>query len=181
MAQSKAFCMTAAAATLAAMVGGSAIARSQDTGAPTRVRYAFQSVGLVHGQTIRVGVSSLRDSNPPEPDSNPPDPDTNPPDPDTNPPEPDRVRIVLLDAAGAVVADSGVHELPAGPTRTSDVPRARLSRFGEAGGRVQVRVVVIVTNPNGLPVDPCRPGVELVSTATGRTTLALFPPGPTRF
>jgi hypothetical protein len=148
------------------------VVRAQDT-APTRDRYEFQSVGFIAGQTIRVSVARL---------APPPIGDVSPPQPDQPPPVSDRVRIFLLDASGERIADSGPMVWPPGPTRTFDVERARLDLAGEDGtGRLQVRVVVVVSNPSGFPPGPTRPGVEVIATRTGRTTLVLYPPGPTRF
>ena len=140
------------------------VVRAQDT-VPARVRYDFQSVGFIPGQTIRVSVSL-----------NPP------PIGDVPPPQPDRIRILLLDAEGERIADSGAIAWPPGPTRIFDVERSKLNRAGEDGtGRLQVRAVVIVSNPSGLPPSPAMPGVEVVSADTGRTMLALWPPGPSKF
>jgi hypothetical protein len=150
------------------VLGGSATQsgiRAQEPAA-TRVRYDFAPVGFIQGQTIRVSVASL----------NPP------PNPENPPPVPDRVRIFLLDAAGERVADSGPMLFPAGPSRMFDVERASVDRAGEdRTGRLQVRVVVVVSNPSGYPPGPSVPGVEVIATRTGRTAFALYPPGPTRF
>jgi len=133
---------------------GGVEARAQQP-APTRVRFAFPSIGVVPGETIRVGVASLRF---------------------TNPPDPDRVRIRLLDGQGHVVADSGSVELPAVQSQFLSVDAGRLGPGEEGTGRVQVRAVVVVSNPNALPIDPCRVGLEVMSTASGRTLVALPSP-----
>ena len=90
--------------------------RAQEVSA-ARVRYDFQSVGFVHGQTIRVSVASL----------------IPPPIGDLPPPVPDRVRVFVLDARGERLADSGPVLFPPGPTFVFDVPRAKLGPNG--GGR----------------------------------------------
>src|SRR5262245_22089144 len=130
-----------------------------------RARLDFPSVGLVTGQTIRVSVVSTRPTGSSESSILPPD----------------RVRILLVDADGERVADSGPLALPPGPTRVFDVSRAQLAGAGDAGtGRVQVRAVVLLTGGSALPIDPCRSTVEVFSSSTGRTVTALASPGQTR-
>lgn len=131
-------------------------AHAQDAPHHTRVRYAFSSVGIVRGQALRISVASGRL---------------------IPPPVPDKVRIRLLDATGNVVADSEERVLPAVQTVSFDVDRDDLPEGGDPGtGRFQLRAVVVVANPNGLPPGPIRPGVEALETSTGRTTF--LPPSP---
>ena len=136
------------------------------------VRYSFASVGLIPGQSVRVTIVNLAD--PPEPEA--------PPDPAIDP----CWRVFLVDAEGRVVADSGDIELPPGRTRTFTVDYLRLGRAGNARtGRIQVRAVVEVENDNDLtdPPEPIklRPTVEVINSATGRTTFGLTnPPDPVR-
>lgn len=133
---------------------------------PTHERYDFPSVGFVPGETIRVSATNL----------------TPPPMGDQPPPMGDRVRIILFDVAGERMADSGPILYPPGPTRIFDVPRGALNRPGEERtGRIQVRAVVIVSNIEGFPPGPTVPSLEVFSTLTGRTSLAVYPPGPSRF
>jgi hypothetical protein len=127
---------------------------------PKLARYSFPSVGLTPGQTIRVTVANHHRGA-------------------SNPPEPDRIRIVLLDAAGQIAADSGEQLLPAVQSQSFDVQREKLDRSGEPGtGRVQLRAVVTIKSATSLSADPCRPGIEVLTTATGQTTLLAPPPVP---
>ena len=144
--------------------------------AQTRVtptlRYSFGSVGLVRGQSIQVTIVNLVE---------PPDPSA-PPNPAIDP----CWRVMLVDAEGRTVADSGDIELPPGRTRTYTVDRASLGRIGDdRTGRVQLRAVVMVENDNELndPPEPIklRLGVEILSTRAGRTVFGLAePPDPIR-
>jgi hypothetical protein len=128
---------------------------------PRHARYSFPSVGLVAGQTVRVTVASQRA---------------------TNPPEPDRLRIVLVDDKGRIVADSGALLLPAVQSQSFDVPRDAVERSGEEGtGRIQLRAIVTLSSAQALPIDPCRPGLEVIATATGQTAFVLPPQAPRRF
>src|SRR5262245_61561227 len=72
--------------TLAAMAGS---VQAQELPSRSIVRFAFAPVGVALDQSVRVSVASL----------------IPPPVPETPPTE--RVRIVLLDAGGRVIADSG--------------------------------------------------------------------------
>jgi hypothetical protein len=144
------------------------------TRVPRSLRYEFGSVGLVRGQSIRVTIVNLVE---------PPDPDA-PPNPEIDP----CWRVMLVDAEGRSVADSGDLELPPGRTRTFSVDRATLRRDEgpeERAGRIRLRAVVMVENDNEL-VEPPEPdrlrlSVEILASRTGRTTFALFdPPAPIR-
>jgi hypothetical protein len=133
---------------------------------PSHERYDFPAVGFVPGETIRVSASNLQP----------------PPIGEVPPPTACRVRIVLFDVTGERVADSGPILFPPGPTRIFDVPRGALNRPGEERtSRLQVRAMVIVSNLEGFPPGPSVPSLEIVNTTTGRTSLVVFPPGPTRF
>jgi hypothetical protein len=146
--------------TLAGSLGQAAPAAIIHPG-PTHARYSFPSVGLVPGQTLRVTVASQRAS---------------------NPPDPDRVRILLVDDKGRIVADSGALLLPAVQSQSFDVPREAVERSGEEGtGRIQLRAIVTLSNERTLPIDPCRPGLEVIATATGQTAFVLPPQTPRRF
>jgi len=132
--------------------------------APSRARYSFASVGIIPGQSLRVSVFQA------------------PPVGDNPPPVGDRVRILVLAPNGDTLEDSGDLAFPPGPTRRITVPREKIARAGEDGtGRLQVRVVVLVTSGGDYPPGPTVPGVEVLTTASGRTTVFVSPPTPDRF
>ena len=156
-----AFALALALAGLAAVQ--TTAARGQDT-APQRARYSFASVGLAPGQSLRVSVFQP------------------PPTNDTPPPINDRVRVLIVAANGDTVLDTGEVSLPPGPIRFLTIPREKLDRTGEADtGRLQVRVVVLVTSGGDLPPGPSVPAVEVLTTANGRTTVEIPPGPPDRF
>jgi len=130
-------------------------------------RYSFASVGLIPGQSLRVSVFQ-----PPPTDGVPPPVDGQPP------PVNDRVRILVLAPNGDTLEDSGGIALPPGPVRRITVPREKLARAGEGGtGRLQVRVVVLVTSSGELPPGPIVPSVEVLTTTSGRTVVFIGNPG----
>ena len=100
---------------------------------------------------------------------------------------PGPIRILLFDAQGNAVGDSGEFVLPAAQTQWFDFSWGKIAGTGDGGavgelgtGRIQVRAVVLVSNKNGLPPDICRPGVELVNEETGHTFNSTNPPEPDR-
>jgi hypothetical protein len=134
-------------------------AQAQDV-ATSRARYSFASVGLIPGQSLRVSVFQP------------------PPVGDVPPPVNDRVRILVLAPNGDTLADSGDIAWPPGPTRRITVPREKLARAGEDDtGRLQVRVVVLVTSGGEYPPGPSVPSVEVLTTTSGRTVVFIGNPG----
>jgi hypothetical protein len=127
----------------------------------TRARFVFSSVGIVEGQTLRVTVSSGRFL-PPSPVA-------------------DRVRIRLINGSGQVVADSEERPLPAVQSVSFDVRWDEVGGDPDPGtGRRQLRALVVVSNPNGLPPSPIRAGAEVFSTGdfsfSGQTQLYISQP-----
>lgn len=158
-----------AAAAVLCLVATAPAARAQ-VREERSLRYRFASVGIVPGQSLRVTVANL---------SEPPDPDA-PPNPAIDP----CWKVLLVDADGKTVADSGDIELPPGRTRTFTIERRKLARAGESRtGRLQVRAIVVLENDNPLgdppePVD-VRTTVEVLNSATGHTMFGLVePPDP---
>ena len=123
-------------------------------------RYSFASVGLIPGQSLRVSVFQA------------------PPIGENPPPVNDRVRILVLAPNGDTLEDSGDIAWPPGPIRRITVPREKLARAGEDGtGRLQVRVVVLVTSSGEFPPGPTVPSVEVLTTTSGRTVVFIGNPG----
>jgi hypothetical protein len=168
-----------------AAVAGHGGARAQ-TAARSRVRFSFPPVGLVPGQSIRVSVASLLpppigdtpppigDQPPPIGELPPPIGELPPPVGDTPPPTGDRVRLFLLDERGRRIADSGPRAIGPGRMEVVTVDRGRLPG-GEPSGRLQVRAVVVMSSQSALPIDPCRPSVEILD-GFGRTVVLIPPP-----
>ena len=109
--------------------------------------YDFSPIGLVRGQTVRVNLSLVRNI----------------------PPGP--CRILIYNAAGRAVGDTGVFQLPAVQrTLSFDFDWAKLGGSGE-GGRLEVRPVLKVEFDGLFPPDPCRTDTEIVDNSTGATLL----------
>jgi hypothetical protein len=85
--------------------------------------------------------------------------------------------MLLLDAQGRRVADSGARPIRSGEIATFAVAGDRLPAGEPGTGRLQLRAVVLMGSDNALPVDPCRASVEIVDEA-GRTAVWVPPPAP---
>lgn len=144
--------MAAGLATVTALAAGAASAQAP----PVRARTDFAPVGIVGNQTLEVTVASVR-----------------PVVAGIPPPVGDRVRILLLDARGVRVADSGIRVLPAVQMEALTVRREQLP--ASTSGRIQVRAVVLTWNVEGLPPGPIRSSAEVLN-AQGRTLVFVPPP-----
>ncbi len=110
------------------------------------------SFGVIRGQTGRITITLRRLANPRSPD--------------------DTVSAVvqLLDTEGEVIAQSGELRLRTGQTRFWDQPRDTLPASTEPGGRLQLRVRVLVTTQSGdLDRTSVMPTIEVIDTITGGT------------
>ena len=126
-------------------------------GVPTQARYIFPPVGLIPGELLRVSVANPHDLAPP-------------------------CRIYLYDAKNNTIGDTGIFKLPAVQFVSFDFDRNKLAESGETNtGRLEVRAVVVASFPNGSPPDPCRPGVEMISSDNGHTFATMPPPDPDLF
>jgi len=125
----------------------------------------YGMVGITDGQTIRINVVN-----------------TNDPDPNF-PPDPCRVVLNFRDADGNLFRNSDgqpirrVVQLPAGQSAFLDLNGDVFAR----GGRIQLRPVARVQQPDGnnnLPPDPCISTVEVINNATLQTSFVM--PGSSR-
>ncbi len=120
----------------------------------------YGMVGITEGQIIRINVVNTN-----EPDSN-------------LPPDPCRVVLNFRDANGELFRNSDGQPvrrtvlLPAGQSTFLDLNGDVFAR----GGRIQLRPVARVQQPDGagtFPPDPCIPTVEVIANASGRTQFML--------
>ena len=110
-------------------------------------QFRFQSVGIVNGQSLVLSLANLHSQYPPDP-----------------------CRIVLIDAEGTIVFDTGTFELPAVQTHVVTVNWGDLPAVQDQVGRKQVRAVFFLqASTRTFPPDPCAAGVEIIRTETGET------------
>src|SRR5262249_24668765 len=84
--------------------------------------------------------------------------------------EPISARFQLLDTEGDVIAQSAAITVRPGQTRFWDQPRSSLPESSEPGGRLQVRVRVLVTaQSSNLDRSSLMPTIEVIDTITGGT------------
>ena len=132
----------------------------------------FGMVGITLGQSIRVNVVN-----------------TAAPDPNI-PPDPVRVVVNFRNADGELFRNAEgqvirrVVLLNAGQSTSLDLNGDNFGRTADAFGRIQVRPVVQIQQPNGnnaIPPDPIIPSVEVFNNNNGRTQfLSQFVPAVQR-
>lgn len=124
--------------------------RAQTTG--QHIELLSYSFGIIQAQTARVSITLRRLANPRQPD------------------DPVIARVQLLDTEGEVIAQSAEIRIRRGQTRYWDQPRAALPASTEPGGRVQVRVRVLITTQSGdLERASLMPTIEVIDVFTGGT------------
>ena len=125
-------------------------AKAQTSG--EHIELLSYSLGIIQGQTARVSVTLRRLANPRLPD------------------DPVIARFQLLDTEGEVIAQSAEIRIRRGQTRYWDQPRAALPASSEPGGRVQVRVRILITTlSNDLERTSLMPTIEVIDALTGGT------------
>ncbi|MFL6375287.1 MAG: hypothetical protein ACJ73D_11525 [Pyrinomonadaceae bacterium] len=117
-------------------------------------------VGITNGQTVRVSVvnTGLADPN--------------------LPPDPCRVVMTFREAEGNLFRNADgspvrrIALLKGGESVSLELNADNFTRSTDGAGRLQLRPVVQIQQPDGTnqaPPDPCIPGVEVFNNANGRT------------
>jgi hypothetical protein len=152
--------------TIAAAVLGAGLAAHAGAADTARSRHIFGMVGFTAGQSIRLNVVN-----------------TLPPGPireDALPPSPIRARLMVLDASGRLLSSRRVSLFP-GEAQSLNFTFPVMDVVRLPAVQVQARVEVMfppgpTTPPDPLtPPDPCVSSLEVVDTATARTTLFVSP------
>jgi len=152
-----------AAGFVAVLLAGGAL--SEKTGAfdLQPVPLGFGMVGVADGQTVRLNLVNV-----------------GVPDPTTGiPPGPCRARLQLVDADGNELAARGVAP-EAGHSTFLDFTPSFAPIDSTNGGALRAEIRAAVLSDNGVPPGPCRVSLEIFDNVTGRTQIALYPPGPCR-
>ena len=124
----------------------------------------YGMVGIADGQTARLNLVNL-----------------GVPDPTTGvPPGPCRMGLKFVDADGNVLASRGVAPEAGHSTFLDFTPSFVPINTTDAVTPLRAEIRAVVFSDNGLPPGPCRVTLEIFDNATGRTQIALYPPGPCR-
>ena len=140
---------------LLAIMFASSDLSAQTTARKTEIAYVSPSIGIVHGQTVRVGHFAMGDGS---------------------------VRAVgghvkVFDGGGIAVMEIPIREVQAGESDHIDVRRSDLSHVGDPKtGRLQIRLEVLVvysdsTRKSGDSTRVFPPSYELVNDETGESIL----------
>lgn len=125
----------------------------------------FGMVGITQGQTVRITVVNTAPA----------------PDPDF-PPDPCRVVITFKDSDGAFFRNGDgniirrIALLKGGESTSLDLDGDNFSRTADRTGRIQLRPVVSIQQPNGnnnIPPDPVIPAAEVFNNGNGRTQFVM--------
>lgn len=162
--------LTAAVATM-----GMAWAAPQDR-APRIVTHRWvQQFGMVspaQGQTLRLHVVHLGVSYPPDPGT-----PTEVPPPDADlPPDPCRVVLAFFDSQGRMIGNPDLRPLEIGKATFKDLNFVRTEDNGFPPDPCRATVLILQDVKRGqTPPDPCRASLELLDTASGRTSVHMLP------
>jgi len=153
-----------AAGFVAVLLAGGALSQTAGAIDLQVVPTGFGMVGVADGQTARLNLVNV-----------------GVPDPTTGiPPGPCRARLQFVDADGGVLAARGVAPEAGHSTFLDFTPSFIPIDTNGAVAPLRAEIRAVVLSDSAAPPGPCRLTLEIFDNVTGRTQIALYPPGPCR-